>query len=99
MRMKEVPCPECGGHGVIVVDSEYSISGKQCDSCYGTGKKEVPFTNLDHYRSLSEKELAKILPCPYIHDEYGECKYGWHLQGETCDECILEWLGSPYEEK
>lgn len=49
-------------------------------------------TNADRIRAMSDEELAKKIPCPYIKDEYDECKFGWHERTQTCEECALEWL-------
>ena len=56
-----------------------------------------PMTNADRIRAMSDEELAAscLLPCPYIEDPYGECKFGWHTPEQTCAECILEWLKQP----
>jgi hypothetical protein len=48
---------------------------------------------------MHPEELAKHIPCPYMRDEYGECKFGWHTRTQTCEECITEWLNSPAKEK
>lgn len=50
-------------------------------------------TNGDYIRSMSDEQLAEsaFVPCPY-DDGCGECKFGWHFQNQTCEECKLEWL-------
>lgn len=58
-------------------------------------------TNADRIRAMSDEELAasNYIPCPYADDCCGECKYGWHEQAQTCEECKLEWLKQPAEDK
>ena len=58
-------------------------------------------TDADRIRAMSDEELAasNYIPCPYADDCCGECKYGWHEQAQTCEECKLEWLKQPAEDK
>lgn len=74
--------------------------GYLCDGCKydpDATDKYVPMSKGDMIRSMSDEEMAasKNMPCPYIQDEYDECKFGWHTQTQTCEECKLEWLQSP----
>ena len=93
---KEVICPVCEGHGFSVVLSEYSISSHACDNCNGSGLIEVPMTNADRIRAMSDEELAEIL------GEYMHCA-GCPLRGDCnpeelpCENVLLEWLKQPVE--
>lgn len=50
-------------------------------------------TNADRIRAMSDKELTKVLGCPY---EIGICI---HIRDNIgCDECILKWLKSEVKE-
>lgn len=61
MKTKEIPCPECRGHGFISICTENSISGRTCEACHGTGLEKVPMTRADEIRSMTDEELAKKL--------------------------------------
>lgn len=69
--------------------------------CGGPCENMVPVSNGDHFRSMTDEDLAAsgILPCPYNPDGEGECKFGWHTQEQTCEECTLEWLRKPWSGK
>ena len=54
-------------------------------------------SNGDRIRSMTDEELAKEIPCPYMRDMFEECKFGWHEKKQTCEECVLEWIKQPYE--
>lgn len=49
-------------------------------------------TNYERIKSMSVEEMAEEMPCPYLNDPHGECKYGWHTQELTCKECAKQWL-------
>lgn len=49
-------------------------------------------TNADRIRNMSDEELAELMPCPYMKDQYDECVHGWH--DYDCSKCKLEWLQS-----
>jgi hypothetical protein len=57
-----------------------------------------PKTNADRIRAFSDEELAEFIPCPYMKDDYDECRFGWHEPDMTCEECKLEWLKSEAKE-
>ena len=71
---------------------EYCGKGRVIVDCGGYTRLKNRQTNADRIRSMSDEELAKKIPCPYIKDEYDECKFGWHERTQTCEECALEWL-------
>ncbi len=87
---KLVNCPQCGGFGFTStpVSKNYEITvcrAKTCELCHGAGVIEVPTTNADRIRAMSDEELAKLLCCT-----------GWRMIEQK--EC-LEWLQRPVEEK
>ena len=80
---KLVSCPQCGGFGFTStpVSTDYEITvcrAKTCELCHGAGVIEVPMTNADRIRAMSDEELAKLLCCT-----------GWRMIEQK--EC-LEWL-------
>ena len=84
-----VNCPQCGGFGFTStpVSTDYEITvcrAKTCELCHGAGVIEVPTTNADHIRAMTDEELAKLLCCT-----------GWRMIEQK--EC-LEWLQQPAEE-
>ena len=63
---KLVNCPQCGGFGFIStpVSKDYEITvcrAKTCELCHGAGVIEVPMTNADRIRAMSDEELAEFL--------------------------------------
>ena len=72
----------------------------ECDQTEGCAAYVPVVSNADRIRAMSDEELAasNYIPCPYDDDGYGECKYGWHKQEQTCEECKLEWLKQSAEE-
>lgn len=97
--IKTTICPECNGFGFIMYGGMKSVSSNPCNMCGTLGYITTPITNYDVYMSMRPEEFAKHIQCPYIRDEYGECKFGWHEREQTCVECITEWLNSPVKEK
>ena len=86
---KLVNCPQCGGFGFTStpVSTDYEITvcrAKTCELCHGAGVIEVPMTNADRIRAMTDEELAKLLCCT-----------GWRMSEQK--EC-LEWLQRPAEE-
>lgn len=75
--------------------NESIVTKEFLDSCKMAAKLfEKPKTNADRIRSMTDEELANsvYIPCPYDDGGYRECKFGWHEQKQTCEECKLEWL-------
>lgn len=103
---KKVRCPKCHGRGYIVprVHGGMVVS-KSCDHCNGKGMVDVPMTNADSIRAMSDEELAKwfadMWDCSYCSEDE---RLGGNplLRGEQCDcKCdqhCLEWLKQPVEE-
>lgn len=54
---KTIICPQCGGHGFNTKRSNYIIWSERCAQCNGTGEIEVPITNGDALRSMSDEEF------------------------------------------
>lgn len=92
---------------------KYEGEGRYADRCMGT--KEIDpcpgydkcahfkpnfESNSDHIRSMTDEEWVATgkMFCPYMKKFEG-CKFGWSLPQQTCEECVLEWLKAPYEEK
>lgn len=90
---KEYPC--------VYYDNEKCRKFSDDDTCswcvMGPCSHETPSRG-DRFRAMTDEELARILPCPYMRDVYDECKFGWHERTQTCEECKLEWLRQPAEE-
>ena len=95
---KRIACPECNGNGRITLARMYNdycgIGCKQCDHCGGKGFLEVPMTNADRIRAMSDEELAIFVDEPTMCEghEIGDC------MSKDCKKCILEWLQQPAEE-
>ena len=87
---KLVNCPQCGGFGFTStpVSTDYEITvcrAKTCELCHGAGVIEVPMTNADRIRAMSDEEMAELLCCT-----------GWRMIERK--EC-LEWLQQPAGEE
>ena len=96
--LKKTPCSECNGNGFVSQFTEYSVVGKKCSACNGLGYVEVPQTNADRIRAMSDEELADYwMKCACVCD--------WCALKAKCDEdtiskdrCIQgvrEWLKQP----
>lgn len=84
--MRYIKCVKCKNYVPNVLTTT-------CCDCNGICNYEEKLpTNADRIRAMSDEELAKKIPCPYIKNEYDECKFGWHERTQTCEECALEWL-------
>ena len=63
---KLVNCPQCGGFGFTStpVSKNYGTTvcrAKTCELCHGAGVIEVPMTNADRIRAMTDEELAGFL--------------------------------------
>lgn len=68
---KTIICPECGGRGTVDKHEIREDTGTNmaicttteeiCHRCHGTGSVEVPMTNGDRIRAMSDRELAHFL--------------------------------------
>ena len=64
-----------------------------CSNCYGASNwEEIKQTNADRIRSMTDEELAELLPgksawnCPPNTKEKGGCR------ASGCVSCWLDWL-------
>lgn len=117
MRTKRVPCPECGGIGFVQhtkIDHESGTGlawSEECPRCNGWRIVEVPMTNADLIRGMTDEELANMLVetdwCEQCiqQNEDGTCKIMntednlW--DGKLHDHCVagaLNWLRQPVKE-
>jgi hypothetical protein len=105
---KRIACPECNGNGRITLARMYNdycgIGCKQCDYCGGNGFLEVPMTNADRIRAMSDEELAAYLS---ILSEYSCCFNPINISCSACPwdefcsigkEDVLPWLQQPAKE-
>ena len=89
---KLVNCPQCGGFGFtsMPVSTDYEITvcrAKTCELCHGAGVIEVPMTNADRIRAMTDEELAELL----FQVGYDN---GWGMK-----EYAIEWLQQPAGEE
>ena len=96
---KQIVCAVCEGRGFVSwannTEDTCSTGSKTCPHCNGTGVLEVPMTNADRIRAMSDEELAMFLRwdiCTKIRGDNRMCN-GW------CDERVAEWLKQPYKEE
>lgn len=108
MMMKKIPCPECNGLGYTLIAIRCDLVKITCDNCGGTGTIEVPMTNADRVRSMTDEELASFMVeddfcevCEHLRDD-GLCEI---MASETdqplgnyCRAAALRWLQQPAEE-
>lgn len=106
MKTKFVHCPECGGAGLLGVHGNDFDSAKECSCCKGTGAIEVPMTNADCIRSMSDEELAEHNIHPFkvwnryegYYDDAYRCTGGFLTDDyEVAFASELEWLKMPAE--
>lgn len=105
MQTKIITCPDCDGYGFISGCEDNGIWSRPCDRCHRYGYIQVPLTNGDRIRRLSDKELAD---CIYDLNMEGtfcenrkECIEKMEkdqLTDEMCKKCLAEWLQKPVEE-
>ena len=97
-------CPYCTGEGLVYsagVDGNSAWSKTTtCPHCNGRGLLEVPMTNADRIRAMSDEELGKIFTtavadeCPPKMDwDCAKDEFGW----DACDACWCKWLQQPAE--
>lgn len=96
--MKTVICPECDGWGHISSITDCSIASVQCEKCLGTGEIEVPVTNADHFRTMSDELMAAkfedMVPLVFMPKEVRDI---WMSGKMKLRDAWLEWLRKPYE--
>lgn len=100
--IKQMPCPKCEGFGHISITTENSASAYQCKECSGTGLVEVPMTNADRIRAMSDKKLAHWINLYGDKDFAYEhcCDAEWRKKpcNNKCVACLVAWLQQPAEE-
>lgn len=108
---KTIACEKCGGRGYFTVTcsgSNYAgVTFLRCEVCEGNGMIEVPVTNADRIRSMTDEELAAALDgfgaysvCDLVCG--GKCYAIASLEktaSQKCREIILAKLKEPYKEK
>ena len=87
---KQVVCPVCNGYGFVSVCGENSIGAYTCDHCNGAGEIEIPMTNADRIRAMSDEELAWELMTWRIETEAKH--HGVESNYPNTKTAILEWL-------
>ena len=101
---KTVICQNCNGRGFISGGDDHSIWSKTCDVCYGSGMIEVPMTNADKIRAMSDEDLADFIAktiIVHINDTLTTlCVPRKVAKGskERAEAQCLEWLKQPAEE-
>lgn len=90
---KKISCPACKGHGFISKFNDCSIWSEKCLECNGIGEIEVPMTNGDKFRSMSDEELASWFSKLVYHDcattfRCFEC----HADDDGCAKEILKFI-------
>lgn len=91
---KLIPCPKCNGLGFETIFTECSVTSRTCDKCSAMGFVEVPMTNADYIRSMTDEQLARMLTYGDWNFDCSECKDGKKRPECDCD-CqahCLEWL-------
>ena len=98
----KIMCEKCAGGGYIThyeqfLEDASHIWNEPCSVCHGTGLVEVPMTNADWIRSMSDEELAHWIDkggfdCNMCSIPARECR------NNTCYKACLEWLKKPMED-
>lgn len=101
-----VNCPQCGGFGFTStpVSTDYEITvcrAKTCELCHGAGVIEVPMTNADHIRAMTDEELVNLHYSGSAHciaSDPTVCDRHDFIGNLTpCEQCYLKWLQQPCE--
>lgn len=109
--MKKIPCPECKGAGYITYMHPGTMNNpdlcgvisRPCQVCDGAGFQEVPLTNGDRIRAMTDEELAKALfnmqkeVCRHIAIAADFPPDELDFADEAPD--ILNWLKQPAEKE
>lgn len=91
--MKQIACPECGGYGFVRTEhTENSVSARGCLTCNCDGFIDVPMTNADRIRAMSDEELAVV-----IAQGVGCVLTAPNCRDDDCTPCVLKWLKQPAE--
>lgn len=105
---KTITCDKCNGRGYFTFEQsgpDYAgVTVLRCEVCQGKGMVEVPVTNADRIRAMSDEEMLDFIDCHCIESPCeiicgGECR-AFHTLTKTsrqrCREIILDWLKQPY---
>ena len=109
---KTITCDKCNGRGHFTFEqSGHGYAGVhvlRCEVCQGKGVVEVPVTNADHIRSMTDEELAEfmflMLDCVSCQNKLmrGKCTEEYFEMckgsGQKCKEVCLKWLKQPRKE-
>lgn len=109
---KTITCAKCNGRGYFTIEqfgADYaSVNALRCEVCKGKGAVEVPVTNADHIRSMTDEELAEfmftMLGCVSCQNKLmrGKCTEEYFEMcigsGQKCKEFYLKWLKQPHKE-
>ena len=105
---KTITCDKCNGRGYFTFeqsgDCYAGVTVLRCEVCQGKRVVEVPVTNADHIRSMTDEELAVFLEC------FGGCHYCSEYKTAIrdghgiincdgdCEQHISDWLKQPFKE-
>lgn len=88
----EICCFRKGVHGISLCKREENTECTPGITCYA----EVPQTNGDRIRSMSNEELAHFI------DKRTECppeNGTWRCEPENCRQCWFDWLNAEAKEE
>lgn len=105
MATKKVRCTVCNGSGVVTrirkTATSCGIARVTCPRCHGTGLKEVPMSNADKIRAMSDEDLAAwIASMTTVCEccaELNECESPRGFN--RCSHGVEDWLKQPAEEE
>ncbi len=98
---KEIPCPVCEGRGFVnwcnsTTEGSCQAGSKTCQHCNGSGIREVPMTNGDRIRAMTDEELSAFFGrlgfCNIIPRKYCRTQKVCSLR------CVTNWLKQPAKE-
>ena len=78
---KKISCPKCDGFGYIAKcetwDYGNGLGGghawsEECQNCHGTGIVQIPMTNADRIRAMTDEEMAHFF-CKTLKVECWRC--------------------------
>jgi hypothetical protein len=95
--MKE--CPICHGSGQQLmykrtINDELKRVWIDCEWCHGEG--EIPMTNRDHVKSMSNKELARIFSSACLGCPVEGCNLHNYASWD-CERAFEKWLEQPWD--
>ena len=84
----------CNGKKDFCEDHDRCSTNCRYFDCSGGEYREVPMTNADRIRAMSDEEMAVVMYHPFCDKRTDkECKaFG------DCNQCALEWLQQPAED-